>query len=289
MPPRMRPSGGRVPTIEELDSRYYRTEIDDHTLFDRAVRHHLSAGALVLDAGAGRGVRYPYDYKERVRRLVGVDVDPNICQNRIVHNAVRGDLAHLPFRDATFDMIFSKYVFEHLREPLAAMRELRRVTESGGHLVIHTPNRYHYVALGAMLTPQCVHRRFNRLRGCEEIDTFPTIYKANDRRTLERLARSSGYRIEEILLLEPRPTYLFFHQLAYRAGIAYERLVARYEALQDLRCVIVATMCAVEEPKTEREGHNRAGPYLRSGRLQTAGVSSGVATRIDEDASIRCI
>jgi len=234
-----------VPTIEELDARYYRTEIDDHAVFDRAVRRHLSPEAVVLDAGAGRGVRYPYDYKERVGRLIGVDVDPNIFDNRIVHDAVRGDLAHLPFRGATFDTVFSKYVFEHLTEPLATMRELRRVTRSGGHLVIHTPNRYHYVALGAMITPRRFHTWFSRQRGREEVDTFPTVYKANDRRTLERLATRSGYRIEEILLLEPRPTYLFFHPLAYRAGIAYERLVARHEALQDLRCVIVATFRAV--------------------------------------------
>jgi hypothetical protein len=30
--------------------------------FDRAIRRYLRAGMTVLDAGAGRGVRYPYDY-----------------------------------------------------------------------------------------------------------------------------------------------------------------------------------------------------------------------------------
>lgn len=232
-------------SIAELDARYYPSPIDDHARFDEAVRRHLRETSIVLDAGAGRGVRNPYDYRDLVARIVGVDVSANIQENRLVHAAVRGDLTRLPFRDGTFDLVFSKFVFEHLREPLGSMRELRRVTKPGGHLVIHTPNRYHYVAVGAMLTPQRFHRWFNARRGRDELDTFPTAYRANDRRTLRRLAERSGYRIERLDLLEPRPTYLSFHPLAYRVGIAYERAVATTDLLAGLRCVIVADLRAV--------------------------------------------
>jgi SAM-dependent methyltransferase len=149
--------------------------------------------------------------------------------------------------------VFSKFVFEHLDRPLAAMRELRRVTRPGGHLVIHTPNRFHYVAIGAMLTPHRFHRWYNARRGRAELDTFPTRYRANDRRTLRDLAARSGYRIEHLYLLEPRPTYLDFHPLAYLLGIAYERIVSRTDALRDLRCVIVAVLVAADgEPPSDR-------------------------------------
>jgi SAM-dependent methyltransferase len=234
-----------MPSIAELDARFYPSPVDDHALFDEAVRRHLDDTSVVLDAGAGRGVRYPYDYRELVARLVGVDVSENIFANRLLDHAVRGDLTRLPFRDGTFDVVFSKFVFEHLQDPLACMRELRRVTRPGGSLVIHTPNRYHYVAVGAMLTPQRFHGWFNARRGRDEVDTFPTAYRANDRRTLGRLAERSGYRVERLALVEPKPTYLSFHPLAYRAGIAYERLVAGSERLRDLRCVIVAEFRAV--------------------------------------------
>ncbi|MGH2636086.1 MAG: class I SAM-dependent methyltransferase [Actinomycetota bacterium] len=232
--------------IERLDARYYPTAVDDHRLFEEAVRRHLRTEAVLLDAGAGRGVRYPYDYGEHVARVVGVDVSTNLSANRLVHHPVRGDLARLPFRDASFDLVFSKFVFEHLEQPLPTMRELRRVTRPGGHLVIHTPNRFHYVALGAMLTPQNFHRWYNARRGRSELDTFPTRYRANDRRRLQELARRSGYRIERLDLVEPRPTYLDFHPFAYLLGIAYERLVSRFEHLRGLRCVIVADLLAVD-------------------------------------------
>jgi SAM-dependent methyltransferase len=235
-----------VRRIERLDARFYPSFVDDHRIFDEAVRAHLRADAVVLDAGAGRGVRYPYDYGRLVARLVGVDVSPNVDLNRLVHHRVRGDLARLPFRDATFDLVFSKFVFEHLERPLAVMRELRRVMKLGGHLVIHTPNRFHYVALGAMVTPHAFHRWYNAKRGRSEIDTFPTRYRANDRRRLHALAEGSGYRVERLDLLEPRPTYLDFSSVAYLLGIAYERTVSRIEALKDARCVIVADLVAVE-------------------------------------------
>ena len=78
-----------------------------------------------------------------------------------------------------------------------------------------------------------------------EEDTFPTRYRANDRRRLRQLASDSGFRVTALELIEPKPDYLSFHPLAYRAGIVYERVVNRSPRLVDLRCVIVADLEAV--------------------------------------------
>jgi SAM-dependent methyltransferase len=219
--------------------------IDDHAVFGETVDRYLEPGAVVLDAGAGRGVRYRYDYSSQVARVVGVDVDPGIAHNRNVDERVLGNLAALPFADATFDLVFSKYVFEHLDRPRRTFRELRRVMKPSGHLVFHTPNLYHYVAWGAMVTPQRFHVWFNGKRGCDSSDIFPTRYRANDRRTIHRLAAEAGFRVVDLKLIEPKPDYLHFHPLAYRAGVAYERLVNVSERLADLRCVIVGDLVAV--------------------------------------------
>lgn len=98
-----------------------------HARFDRVVRQYLRDGTMVLDAGAGRGIRYPYDYARTVRRVVGADLNPAVARNTNLTDAVVADLAALPFRDGTFDLAFSKYVFEHLERPRPVMRELRRV------------------------------------------------------------------------------------------------------------------------------------------------------------------
>jgi SAM-dependent methyltransferase len=214
-------------------------------LFDEAVRRHLATSSTALDAGAGRGVRDPHRYKDLVPHLVGVDRSPSIRENHLVHHPIRGDLDRLPFRDATFDVVFARFVVEHLGSPTRAFRECRRVTKTGGALVIHTPNRFHYVAVIARLTPERFHEWFNARRGRSELDTMPTRYRANDRKTLERLARASGYRVERMQLVEPRPTYLDFHPLAYLLGIGYARLVSASERLRDLRCDIVAELRAV--------------------------------------------
>jgi SAM-dependent methyltransferase len=221
--------------IAELDGRFYPGYVDEHTRFDALIRTYLQAGIAVLDAGAGRGVMYPYDYKDIVARMAGADTDPAIADNTNLTDAVLADLAHLPYGAGEFDLVFSKYVFEHLDRPLEVMRELRRVLKPGGHVLIHTPNRWHYVALFATVTPTSFHAWFNAKRGRIEADTFPTRYKANDRKRIDRLAMSSGYRVASIELLETKPDYLSFHPLAYRAGIAYERLVNSTEALAAFR------------------------------------------------------
>ena len=43
----------------------------------------------------------------------------------------------------------------------------------------------------------------------------------------------------------PRPTYLFFHPAAYRAGVAYERLVSRSDRLAGLRANLLGVLEAV--------------------------------------------
>jgi SAM-dependent methyltransferase len=136
-------------------------------------------------------------------------------------------------------------VFEHLDRPVAVMRELRRVLKPGGHLLIHTPNRWHYVALSASLTPTRFHVWFNEKRGRVEADTFPTRYRANDRTTLERLARASRFRLVDLELFETKPDYLYFHPWAYRAGVAYERLVNRVDALARFRVQLFADLEAI--------------------------------------------
>jgi SAM-dependent methyltransferase len=222
-------------SIEDLDRRFYPDHVDEHRRFDRMIRGYLRADAQVLDAGAGRGLMFPYDHREHATRIVGVDLDPAVRDNPNVSEAIVADLASLPFAAGAFDLAFSKFVFEHLDRPAAVLRELRRVLCDGGHLLIHTPSRWHYVTLAAATTPTRVHAWYRRKLGWECGGTFPTRYRANDARAIARLAARSRFRVRSLERFEGKPTYLAPHPWAYLAGIAYERLVTRFDALAGLR------------------------------------------------------
>ena len=58
----------------------------------------------------------------------------------------QGDIAHLPFRTGSFDLVYSTGVLEHFLEPedrQRSMRELARVTRPGGRAVVTVPNGEH--------------------------------------------------------------------------------------------------------------------------------------------------
>jgi ubiquinone/menaquinone biosynthesis C-methylase UbiE len=51
-----------------------------------------------------------------------------------------GSVYELPLPDASVDVVFAHAVFEHLREPLAALGEIRRVLVPGGLLALRSPD-----------------------------------------------------------------------------------------------------------------------------------------------------
>ncbi len=55
--------------------------------------------------------------------------------------SVRLDLLRLPFRDATFDVVYASHVFEHVVDDVAAMRECARVLRPGGWALFLVPVR----------------------------------------------------------------------------------------------------------------------------------------------------
>jgi SAM-dependent methyltransferase len=66
---------------------------------------------------------------------------------------VRGDATRLPFADASFDLVMSTDVWEHVEDDLAVAQEAYRVCRPGGRLLVAVPSGMdlwsgHDVALG---------------------------------------------------------------------------------------------------------------------------------------------
>jgi SAM-dependent methyltransferase len=123
----------------------------------RVSNHHFS----VLDIGCGSG-RHLLALRDGALhatidpkfspRIVGVDLSPVLLQDARATGATvaRADMRHLPFADATFDLVANFFTsfgyFETPAEDVAALREFVRVTRAGGLLFLDLPNRAHVLA-----------------------------------------------------------------------------------------------------------------------------------------------
>ena len=93
----------------------------------------------ILDLGCGNG-----HITEEINKLgfdvTGVDINPP-SGKRYVTADISKPLSM--FKDSTFDIVFSKSVIEHLREPDHMVNEVYRILKRGGIFICMTPSWKH--------------------------------------------------------------------------------------------------------------------------------------------------
>lgn len=101
---------------------------------------YLDASSSVLDVGCGPG-SITLDLAAHVSRVEGIDVAEGVIATAEASRAMAGignvafrcgDVARLPYEDATFDVVYAHQVLQHLSDPVSALREMRRVLKPGG-------------------------------------------------------------------------------------------------------------------------------------------------------------
>ena len=214
----------------------------DDWAFRELILRHLRPDMHVLDVGAGAGIVTQLDFRGHAARICGLDPDERVTDNPMLDEGRVGMAEAIPWEDDSFDLAFSDNVLEHLERPDEVFAEVARVLRPGGVFLVKTTNRRHYMPLLARLTPHGFHRFYNALRGREPEDTFPTTYRVNTPGDLRRIAGGAGMDVVEVRLLEGRPEYLRLSVPTYLAGLAYERVVNRFEALAPFRVVLMGTM-----------------------------------------------
>ncbi len=128
---------------------------------------NLPDGAHVLDAGTGPG-RVPMALAKAhpTWKVEGLDLEPRMIEYAKAQDPEHkvtftvGDVAALPYPDATFDLIVSSLSQHHWSDVDGALRDLRRVLRPGGELWIYDV--------------RFVLRRARRVAG----ETFDSVRKA---------------------------------------------------------------------------------------------------------------
>jgi SAM-dependent methyltransferase len=109
-------------------------------------------GCDVLEVGSGLGGAL-LELRRRGVRAIGVEPSGEWCgiiRRRLRQKGlpegcvVQATGEHLPFEDASADVVFTLQVLEHVDEPERVMAEIDRVLRPGGRLYISAPNYFSF-------------------------------------------------------------------------------------------------------------------------------------------------
>jgi SAM-dependent methyltransferase len=170
-------------------------------------------GRRILESGCGTG-RWMAYFDQLGNRSFGVD--HSLEQLRFAKNHAPefplcgGDVLATPFKDNSFDAVFSSYVAEHFREgPGGVLAEAWRVLRPGGLLFVVVPLANPWRRLVVHPLFRVIYPLFplvHRLRRGGHVSFRFTVYHFR-REEIERAVRSSGFDILECHPDDYRPPW----------------------------------------------------------------------------------
>ena len=115
------------------------------------IKNWFNKKSVLLDVGCGTGV-YTISLAAQCKTIVGLDASPKMVE-RGLSKAKRlgldniyfviGDVAHFPFRDRVFDLVFSVNLFHHVTDENMVARgflEQMRCNKQCGHILVFELN-----------------------------------------------------------------------------------------------------------------------------------------------------
>jgi SAM-dependent methyltransferase len=200
---------------------------DSAELFS-AVAESMTAGDRLLDLGCGWRDQAPVAAHYGLR-YAGVDYSSPGAD-------MLADAHALPFSDASFDLVLSYAVFEHLHNPYMAAAEVKRVLAPGGLFLgavsqgePYHESYFHHTALGVLALLHATGFRVRRI--------WPSYDTLHALATMGRYPRATRVLIELL--------YRFVRATPFLAPRAYFRSSQRDKELEEL--FKTAGICFVAE------------------------------------------
>ena len=213
----------------------------------RMLRQHFRPGMRWLDAGCGHSLipqwmqgadEIEQKFLAEAQSIVGADVDAQSLSSPSSIRRIACDLEALAFENETFDFITCNMVVEHLAAPMRVFREYFRALRTGGVVIILTPNLYHWANIVSLLTPFWFHSWIlKKLFNCEPEDVFPTRYRCNTKKAMQKMLRTAGFSSVTVHMIPGRPRLVDFGPLFYPEYLFY-RLSCRFPQLREVLCAV---------------------------------------------------
>lgn len=174
----------------DYDLRAFRSRLLPQRMWHRK-RYHLSMSMLskaspTLEIGCGTG-RMFFAHPDHV----GLDIDIRKVRflSQFNYQAMLGDARKLPFPKNSFPQIICQEVIEHVADPKKIIKEIARVLEPGGNLVLSTPD------YGPSSFWPFIEKIYEKVMPHAYAEEHITHY---DEKSLRKELEKSGLKVKEI-------------------------------------------------------------------------------------------
>jgi ubiquinone/menaquinone biosynthesis C-methylase UbiE len=197
---------------------------DAGEIYSEFLDQHLKTGAKILNAGCGEQA-VAEKFFIRASEVIGIDkIEPERVPTYL-DQFIRADLIRLPLPDNYFDLIIAEWVLEHLQKPKVVLNEFKRILKPGGKVVFMTTNISSWLGILSLLTPTFIHKKLKKIcLGIQEKNTFPTRYKINTIKKIEKTFSECGYKKVDLKTTDALGYWYFNSKLLKLAAKkAYQR------------------------------------------------------------------
>jgi ubiquinone/menaquinone biosynthesis C-methylase UbiE len=113
------------------------------------------AGEQILEIGCGTGCDL-LQFAKHGAHAIGIDITPEhlrLARKRVqgLAEVREGDATNLPFRDESFDYVYSHGVLHHIEAPRRVVEEIFRVLKPDGRFNVHVYSLWSYYTLYTLL------------------------------------------------------------------------------------------------------------------------------------------
>lgn len=200
----------------------------------------LGDSPVLLDGGCGHSPILKQEYK-RCSKVIGVDLDrEGLERNQWVDEKHFVSLVDIPIQEDSVDLLVSSWVLEHIEDPQSVIREAKRVLKPGGYFIFIAPNKWSVYSLVTRLVPNKLHApivKFFYKRSSE--DTFPTFFRMNTEKELDRLMGEVGFE-KVAFLYNDDEKYIGFWRVTRPLAKLWQKVLS-IKALRKIRAHIIGS------------------------------------------------